>query len=173
MDCSWLISAYTYKTYLAPSLTPIIIIVGWIFVSKDNDRRETRKEIRKVIDSITLKLDTLYNESTHYFCAIDNKDSSAACRAEVRIKQNIEKVDGELEILSKINKHFNSASAFLDTLASAITGHPKFESRSLCTPIPHNDESLLSIALHQKNLLNELEQTYIDTQIKPRHKPPY
>lgn len=164
---NWLTAEF-YRLYIAPSLPPLLIIIGWFFVSRDNDRRETRKEIRALLNEISKKLDGLYDDAMSYFCSIDNIAQSVEAQiAEVTIKQSLERIDSSLQILGKMEPRFLVASDKFEELTKAITGHPKFESRSQSTGIQeHSDFEMLRIALARSNLISCLEDVFVETHVR-------
>lgn len=164
----WLTSEF-YRLYIAPSLPPIVIIIGWFFVSRDNDRRETRKEIRALLNDMSKNLDKLHDQAISYFCDIDNSTQvSEALKSEIQLKQSLERFDSTLQVLGKMESKFRSSSQYFEELVQSITGHPKFESRSppSTNKLHQVDEAVLQVALARSNLISHLEHTFVDTQVR-------
>jgi hypothetical protein len=166
----WLPSPDTYKNLIAPTLSPVIVIIGWVFISRDNDRRETRKEVRSLINDFCKRVDALEATAVEYFSKLDNaQNSDDACMAEIRIKREIERLDSSLQVLNKIYSKFGCAKEF-DALTDVITRHSKFESK----PGPVvllNDQFYLRLALACNQLTSALEQSFLTRVSKRRRFP--
>ncbi|WP_152554256.1 hypothetical protein [Burkholderia sp. A1] len=156
----------TYKSVIAPSITPIIVVIGWIFVSRDNDRRETRKEVRSLLNDFSKRVDALEATAVEYFSKIDNSSSAdEASRAEIKIKREIERLDSSLQIINKIYKDFGGQKEFV-SLTDTITRHSKFESKPGVI-VSLNDQFYLRLALSCNQLTSVLEQSFLS---KVTHK---
>lgn len=138
-------------------------------MSRDNDRRETRKELRAIINEINKKIDELVSHSNTYLTEIDNKKSEGeAQKKEILIKQLIDRLDLSLQIIQEMDITYKGINKSFEDLTDTITGNKKFESRSFAGILTTNDPQILSIFLAAKKLNEELELTFINTQIKKR-----
>ncbi|WP_237173012.1 hypothetical protein [Paracandidimonas lactea] len=158
-------SVEIFRSYIAPALAPLIVAIGWVVVSRDNDRRETRKEIRSLINELIKRAEKLTDEAQYYFCELKNSTDDARS-AEIKIKQGLERLDSLLQVLVKMEKRFDQASTSVGKFMDVITGHEKFESRSYTRKFSIDHVDVMKIALAQADLFNVLETIYIDTQIK-------
>ncbi|MBR8093840.1 hypothetical protein KDX09_31225 [Burkholderia cenocepacia] len=160
MDWFAWITPEVFKNFIAPSLSPLFVVGGWFFVSRDNDRRETRKEIRTLLNDFCKRVDELERSSQEYFSEIDNSQNpSGASRAEIEIKRKIERLDSSIQLINKVYPNFGG-STDLSALADTITRHAKFESRPGAI-VPHNDQFYLRLALACNKLTNSMEHQFI------------
>lgn len=63
---------------LGAFLTPVLVVFGWLVVNHQNNKREDRKELRKFIDDLLLKIDELENSCVNFHTNKKYKDSLAA-----------------------------------------------------------------------------------------------
>ncbi|ASR89173.1 hypothetical protein [Alcaligenes faecalis] len=158
-----------YKQVVAPTLGPLVLIVGWFFLSRDNDRRESRKELRALVDEYRNKVDKLLEDGVCYFTSIDNTTANNdATIAEISIKQQLDKLEFRLQALQKMDSRYSTLTGKFSELADALTGHPKFESRSSSSGIPvsANDPMVLNAWLKASKLCDQMELLFIETQVR-------
>ncbi|WP_322073310.1 hypothetical protein [Burkholderia cepacia] len=153
-------SPETFKNIISPLLSPIVVMIGWGFISKDNDKRETRKEVRSLLNDFAKRVDALESAAVEYFSTIDNeKAPDQACRAEIRIKREIERLDASLQVLNRIYPDFGGTKEFI-SLTDVVTRHSKFESKP--GPIvSFNDQFYLRLALACNVLTSVLEHAFL------------
>lgn len=163
---NWVSEPENFRYFVAPLLTPLLVIIGWFVVSRDNDRRETRKEIRAQLNELAQRLDALTNSAVTYYCDTQNTDRNSAVTLEIQLKQGLERLAMNISSIGRIEPSFEEAHDVLDKLYTAITGHQKFESRTYGGTLARDDEAVLSIALRSAQLLNDLDEIYVMTQIK-------
>lgn len=73
---------------IAILLTPIITIIGWIYVNKTNNRREDRKELYAILALLNKNIDELDCVVIKFFCLKNNDlDEVRECRIELFQKQ--------------------------------------------------------------------------------------
>lgn len=61
---------------LARVLVPAaLVMIGWFFVSRDNDKRETRKEKRQFLDRTIKLLEDIQGDSVSYFLTDDQAEA--------------------------------------------------------------------------------------------------
>ncbi len=59
-------------------ITPILVIIGWVIVNNQNNKREDRKELRKFIDELIERIETLEELAVKFHTSKKYKDSTAA-----------------------------------------------------------------------------------------------
>ncbi|PNM90252.1 hypothetical protein QGN06_25490 [Achromobacter xylosoxidans] len=156
-----------YRLYIAPTLPPLLIVLGWFFVSRDNDRRETRKEIRALINEYAKKLDLQMERVAEYFSKIDNaKSPTRAQLAEVAIKQAFDRLEAALRLIQKMDCRYQGLDAVFEELVNMVTGHVKFESRTYEGKLSLVDFDILNMTLKSKEFIDELEGIFVKTQIQ-------
>jgi hypothetical protein len=160
----WLATGDNFKSYIAPLFSPFMVIIGWRVISRDNDRRETRKETRALINDFVKKVDELQKDANRYFCF---SDRGTADELEVQLKRALERLELMLGYMHRIDNAFD-AQPQLTALSELITGHPNFESTNK-TSVPMTDGLHLRLALTCSNLIKEVEHQFIDAQVKKRN----
>lgn len=160
---TWVTQGDNFKSIVAPFISPILVMIGWRVISRDNDRRETRKETRAVINDFVKKVDDLQKDATNYFCFVDKAVADAQ---EVQVKRSLERLELVLSYLHRIDERFD-AEAEHTALSNLITGHPNFESSSKMS-LPVKDPVHLQLALCCSNLIKRIEFQFIDAQIKKK-----
>lgn len=153
-------SSDTYKNIIAPSLSPLFVVAGWRIVSRDNDKRETRKELKAAVNEFTKGIDELEGSVTTYFREINNEATPDDARlAEAKIKRSLERMELQLEVINNIQPGFGCQRE-LDNLNNVITAHPKWEAR-LGPVLSVSDRFFLSLALACTTLTRELNTSFI------------
>ncbi|WP_368934855.1 hypothetical protein [Alcaligenes faecalis] len=158
-----------YKQVIAPTLGPLVLVAGWFFLSRDNDRRESRKELRALVDDYRAKVDALISEGISYLTKVDNLATpDVATINEISIKQQLDKLEFRLQAIQKMDLRYSTLEGRYADFADALTGHPKFESRSSSSvsPVAVSDPSVLDIWLKASKLCDEMELLFIETQVR-------
>lgn len=101
----------TLVEYGTPYLPLVLTIIGWWVVSRQNDRRERRKEIRELIKQVEQRVDIIIATTTEYY-VLDGKDPKCAELA-TKIRYNISALD-------PLRKRINAAGLECDTVGEII-----------------------------------------------------
>ncbi len=83
---------------LAPPLQLALIVLGWVWIAKDNDKRERRKEVRALIVELKTHLIELEENARKYFT---NEPDATASLLASQIKRDLRRVDSNLEVLRR------------------------------------------------------------------------
>lgn len=136
------------SSMLSQFFTSVLVVVGWIVVDNQNNKRELRREIRALIDNLITEIDELAERSFKFhknstFDAIESKQLKLRIQ---RIANNINR--NSLVENSKAIYHFRKS----------ITGN-NFDITIFRT---QNDNSeILSLILEEKDeLISALEEKY-------------
>ena len=151
----------TMSKDLEQLVTWILIIGGWMFVRRDNNRREDRHELRSMIDSLTEDITSLEQKAIEYYVN-DASDETG--------KEKVERLQMEIlrdqDVLEFRIKHLKRTTGQFQTLdgprlfRNAVTGGD-FE-ESIRKKRPYTDAKLGSISLYSKALIEELEAEYVN-----------
>jgi isoleucyl-tRNA synthetase len=148
----------TWVEYGTPYLPLIFTIIGWWVVSRQNDKRERRKEIREQIKQFEQRIDAIIAATIQYYI-LDGKDAKCA-ELSTKMRYNI-------SVLDPLRKRIELAGLNCDivneTLAfkQAVTGD-KFESASR-KKLQANDPLLLEVANAGFELVDKFEKSYFST----------
>lgn len=145
------------KDILAPFGTWLLVIIGWFFVSSDNNKRENRKEVRLAINAISTTLTNLQKLVFRYYTSAIN--APGVDDISVEIKDEIMRLGLQLEVLKKHDDKFNLDTEYLK-LKQDVTGNANFDSNNR-RQLNRNDRDLMTMALSGQSLLEELEVRFV------------
>lgn len=103
---------------VAPIGSWLLVIAGWVIVRRDHDKRELRKEVKALIDSVLGRLDVLEEHARDYFTKTDGGSGialGASIRAELRA------VGVEVKHIQDASKERVEAQECLINLRKAVT----------------------------------------------------
>lgn len=80
-----------------PLISPILVILGWIVVNIQNNRRETRKEIRMILNLLYSELDELVDKSIEFH--INNWNGVDAKKITTKIDRVISSINSVSDIM--------------------------------------------------------------------------
>jgi len=153
---SWLQSAVPFSQAFGPLLSLVAIAVGWFYVSRDNDKREGRKELRELLNHIrtqVLKLEELAHDYFH-------KGPAETRALAMDIKREMQRLADLLMTLKGRDPKFKFDSQ-LATFRSVVTGSD-FDSAAReirqCT-----DRLFLEITSASLGLTSELERIFCES----------
>jgi len=132
----------------------LFIIMGWVVVSRDHNKRETRKEIRSYLDRTIVSVEKVCDMAFSYFtteCELEASSIGA-------------KIDPLLMRLEKSLQHLNlkneqDAPVTAAELRQAITGHNAYKT-SPRRVLMCSDSALMQINITAHGLINDLEAAY-------------
>jgi hypothetical protein len=148
----------TWVEYSTPYLPLVLTIIGWLVVSRQNDKRERRKEIRELIKQIEQRVDTIIGATTQYY-SLHGKDSKCA-ELSTKIRHNISALDPlrkRIELAGLRCKIVTEILAF----KQKVTGG-QFESVDR-KKLPVNDPYLSEVATAGFELVDKFEKSYFST----------
>ena len=128
----------------------LLVVIGWLVVNSQHNRRETRKEGRALIDAAKKLVQEIAKNAVAYHC--DGKDDVA-----FDIKASLEALEIELER----TPHFFKVSPLMYKFvkfSEAVTGG-QFESASR-EKLPVTAPLILDILRSRNVLLSELERQF-------------
>lgn len=140
---------------LARVLVPsILIVVGWVVVSNEHDKRETRKETRSFLDKTISSVEEIRDLAFSYFTSSCELEAGALG---AKIDPLLMRLEKNLQFLNLTGG--NNAVVNALQLRQAITSHNayKTEPRRVlkCT-----DSALMQMNMHAHELISELEIAY-------------
>ncbi|BAK76766.1 hypothetical protein NH8B_1951 [Pseudogulbenkiania sp. NH8B] len=95
-DASCSVSWMEWFKTLAPLGSWGLVVLGWMIVRGDNNRRERRKELRVIVDSVIEHLDALEQKTHDYFTS---EPSTATDRVAQEIKSLLKVIACDLSSL--------------------------------------------------------------------------
>lgn len=135
-------------------ITWVVIIFGWFIVNWQNNKRETRKEIRNQIDLFTQKLKSLEEDSILY-----HKNSRHDAELSKSIKRDLEyliKLSRRLKLLDNI-----ILNRQIIELRKSIT-FSNFDNPTKHQPQVESSSLLGGIYVSCDNFVDTFEQAYIN-----------
>ncbi|GMQ83713.1 MAG: hypothetical protein BMS9Abin06_0451 [Gammaproteobacteria bacterium] len=138
------------STDFAQIITWLIVIGGWWIVNHQQDRRETRKEIRARLNEVRSRLELLENKS-HVYHTSEHDQATAR-----EIKLHLTRLWFEAELLCLAKENLLSQS--LTRLRRSITLN-NFESKTH-KPLPDDDQLIATISAAVVDLESLLEKGY-------------
>lgn len=144
-----------FSQAFAPLLTFATVVVGWLWVSKDNNKRESRKELRANLNEIRELVLTIEGAARTYFQKPPADEEGH--RLGFQIKRDLQHLAGRLTSLKICDKTL----VFDNEMAgyrSCITGRD-FESNA--REVRHYDDLLfLEICNSGQSLIDTIERAY-------------
>lgn len=135
----------------------IVVIVGWIVVNYQNNKREIRKERRKAADEAKSIIREIYQSAVIYYTKAERDQ-------EQKIKNLLDELEIELQRIPERGQNTSGMKGLifrLNDLRDTITLDP-FESAALCPLLP-DDDIIRSIALSKNQLIAEIEDNFANT----------
>lgn len=139
--------------WAVPSL---IVVLGWSVVSRGNDRRETRKEIRQFLDRT---ISSVENVRKNVIECLTNEVCDDSKKLELSIDPELLRLEGALSLLRlKIHGEYLDGKA----LRAAVTnnGYYRVAKRD---KVDMDHRVLQDINMAAASLTSSLEQAYRDT----------
>lgn len=143
----------------APMVSWLLVVVGWFFVSRDQDKKQRRKEYRDRIDSTIDLIDSIESDAISYFLIDGNNDQCPKLAS--NIKTNFTKLKSKLDVLNSIWNFDDHQSLRIDFWL-AVTGED-FEVKSRQRLQSYN-ERLSEISALSNALTASLEVCYYNKQ---------
>jgi hypothetical protein len=145
----------TWVEYGTPYLPLIFTMIGWWVVSRQNDKRERRKEIREQIKQFEQRIDAIIAATTQYYM-LDGKDAKCP-ELSTKMRYNISALD---PLRKRIELAGLKCDIVIEILAfkQAVTGD-KFESVSR-KKLQANDPLLSEVANAGFELVDKFEKSY-------------
>ncbi|NHQ81148.1 hypothetical protein HA051_06070 [Chromobacterium vaccinii] len=140
---------------LAPLGSWLLILIGWYRVTKENDERQLRKEIKERIDAIGELVDSIEDDSNEYYVTEPTPEAAKLAR---KIKSNLAGVGHHLNILSTIDSETYNCSQEFIALRKTVTGK-QFDS-SERSKIEPDDQFFIDISAAAAKLIRKLDRAY-------------
>lgn len=152
----WLQVIFECLRIVAPIGSLILVIIGWHFVRADNNKREDRRELRSLLDSIIEDIEKLQAKGFEYY--LSGPEDANAVMLQIQLKTGLELLQGRISTIRRLHsKYFIHPEDFV-ALNRNLTGGD-FES-SQRVKRPPTDSKFLEIALSSKQLTLYLESEY-------------
>ena len=139
-------------------VTPVVqwglIIFGWLVVSRDNDRREQRKEIRSMLNDISKLIIDIQDDAHSYY--VSSPDSTSSFK-ELKIKEKIQRLERMIDIVGQQKAGFKKKKELI-SFRRLVTGR-QFESKER-TALPSEHRLHLEISASAKDLILSLESKF-------------
>ncbi|WP_155401805.1 hypothetical protein [Chromobacterium violaceum] len=132
-----------------------LVLMGWCRVTKENNARELRKEIKERIDAIGELVDSVEDDSNEYYVTEPTPDAAKLAR---KIKSNLASVGHHLNILSTIDREKYNCSQEFILLRQTVTGK-QFDSNER-SKIEPDDQIFIDISAAAAKLTRKLDRAY-------------
>ncbi len=146
----------TNLDYITPYFPVIVTIFGWWLVSRQNDRRERRKEVRELVGKAEQRVDMALGLATEFY-ALSGKDPRCAELA-AKIRYNLGTLDPLRQRLDANGLKCEALSEII-ALKQSLTGG-EFESLGR-EKLPQNSHLLVDAAATGFALIDKFEQAYL------------
>lgn len=150
-----------FASALNPLVTWTLVIVGWYLVSKQNDRREARKEIRATIDFVTTLIYDTHTKSVEFYLKPGSDSSCTPLRAQ--ILRDLGRIGMTISTF-EISNHYQPLHGKVADLRKTITLH-EFDQTDRDAK-SYSDQRITEITLAAKELAELLEarfrEKYVD-----------
>ena len=135
---------------VAPYLTPALVFVGWMVVNHQNNKRETRKEFRALVDTAKVEARTIAKLRLDDMLKGANDNALEITSGLTALEVNLERFDNFLP-----NTPLMSAYV---AFSEALTGGD-FQSAAR-TARPRNDPAIGAVLRTRDELFASLEQKF-------------
>jgi hypothetical protein len=140
---------------LAPAVSWVLVIVGWFFVSRDQNRRERRKEVRSEIERLIHEVGQIEIRAYEYLPTMaDSKESRSLG---LRLKSDLQRLAQSITRLSQVDEI--DVKDALTTLRQAVTLGHDFDSK-LRQPCDLDSAWALEVQTAANGLIDALESTF-------------
>jgi hypothetical protein len=142
--------------YFTPYLPVIITILGWWIVSRQNDRRERRKEVRELVRQAEQRVDSVLGHAMEFY-SLPGKDPKCAELA-AKIRYNLGTLD---PLRQRLDANGLKCEAISEIIAfkQSITAE-EFESQAR-KKLAQNSHLLVDAAATGFALIDKLERAYL------------
>jgi hypothetical protein len=151
----WARTMIPYSQALGPLLALVAIVAGWIWVSRDNNRRESRKELRVHLNEIRELIGHVEDAANSYFRKAPTDDESRSLS--VKIKRDLQHLGGRLATLKACEKTFNFDAHLMAFRASITDGDFDSNARAVRS---HTDRIFLEICNAANSLIEATEDAF-------------
>ncbi|WP_143330316.1 hypothetical protein [Chromobacterium haemolyticum] len=138
----------------APAVSWVLVLWGWHRVTKENNKRELRKEVKDRIDTVAKLLDSVEDDAIEYY-RMDNSDESI--RLARKIKVNVASVGHHLNILTNIDDKYRCSHELI-ALRKAVTGSDFDSAERAVREL--GDQIFTDIAAASVNVIRKLDRAY-------------
>ncbi|WP_143714424.1 hypothetical protein [Laribacter hongkongensis] len=139
---------------ISPMGSWILVIIGWFFVRYDNNKRESRKELRNELDSIIILIDKIEEKAREYYKTPPGNSSGLA----LEIKSSIKRLGMHIKRISDSDKKYEKCKEHLLEYRIHVTSND-FECSSR-EPKPESHQIYIEIADSAINLQDALENAF-------------
>lgn len=142
----------------------ILIIAGWLFVARDHDRRERRKELRAALSKLTERIHTCEREAHEYWMLPGNSEKASALG--VSIKRLLQSIASERTRLQDACDMASSAAEFIAFRRACTGGEFEISTRA---GVANASPKLAAISECAVDLVEKLElefDRYADNSLK-------
>jgi len=144
--------------FLKVAIPSTLVVIGWNVVSRGNDRRESRKEKRQLVDKTIDHIDSIVEDAVVFFTSED--DEEAEHRAG-KVLADLKRIETFLQALDLKDPASNGKTLITaTTLRQSITGDGPFWTRPRVRL--NLGSSLLSVIRSEAmQLVSKLETSYL------------
>ena len=136
-----------------PAIGWAVLFGGWYFLSRDNDRRERRKEVRALLNEIRNSILSVEDQAYEYY----NTHAQASQKLARKIKRDLKHLAGMITTLKNLNPNFDLDNLF-NQYRQNLTGHD-FESAARTERSP-NDALFAEISESAVQLTSAMETMF-------------
>jgi hypothetical protein len=141
---------------VVPVVQMLVVVVGWKIVSKGNDKRERRKEVRSLLNEIRAKVLEIEGQALDYYRLAPSKSVALG----TSIKQNLKHVGMLSTTIVKFHENFDLSSQLM-LFRQKVSGQD-FETAT--RQIRQADDRLfVEISSAATDLIDQMESIYSST----------
>lgn len=134
----------------------LVVVVGWVVVSRGNDKREKRKEIRTLLNEIRQMVNQVEVRAIEYYQLTPEDTRDLA----VQLKQQLKQISTLTTTVTKLSSSFELSDQVAD-LRKKVTGQD-FDSATR-VPRKGNDTLFGEIAIAAAELIDSMENVFSAT----------
>lgn len=143
---------------LARVLVPaVLVMIGWFFVSRDNDRRETRKEKRQFLDRTIKLLEDIEGDSVSYFITDDQAEAQKLSSKIDPALMRVETALSHLKLPGEQGAYINAT-----VVRDKVTGHSAWRAAQK-TALAPDCVTIYQVNVAFAELIASLEAAYART----------
>jgi hypothetical protein len=136
---------------VAAIVAVIVSIIGWTVVNDHNNKLETRKEDRELINDIKKRLRDIFELSVSYFC------SEKSTKLSEKIKNDLDDLEIEIRRYVQFDCDAKIYLIYVNFFDSVTSGDFESSSEEI---LDESSLQIINIKISRNNLIQELENNF-------------
>lgn len=151
------VTQFEYWELIRVVIPAILIMIGWAFVSRDNNLRETRKEKRQFLDRTIMLLEEIEQDSVSYFITADQTEAQVLSSKIGPALMRVEKALSHLRLPCQQGSVINAIA-----VRDKVTGHNAWRTAPKVALAP-DCATIYQVNVAFAELIASLEAAYTKT----------